>query len=203
MIRLFVGLELPAEMRTWLSLLRGGVPGARWVDPENYHVTVRFIGEVDEGRFDDIAAALSRIHASAFDLTLESVSTFGKESMPHTLWVGVRRNEALQALHAKVDRALVNIGFEPEGRKYAPHVTLARLKIAATMRLGSFVAANSLFRAGPAWIDGFALFSSFLSRSGAIYRPEVRYSLAGAAPEGEVGEGLEAGLDDGLEDGAV
>jgi len=203
MIRLFVGLELPAEMRTWLSLLRGGVPGARWVDPENYHVTVRFIGEVDEGRFDDIASALSRIRASTFDLTLEGVSTFGKESMPHTLWVGVRRNGTLQALHAKVDRALVNIGFDPEGRKYSPHVTIARLKVAATMRLGTFVAANSLFRAGPAPVDGFALFSSFLSRNGAIYRPEARYSLAGGVPEGEGDEGLGVGLEDGVEDGAA
>jgi len=198
MIRLFVGLELPAQIRTHLSILSGGVPGARWVKPEGYHLTVRFIGEVDEGRFEDIAAALSRIRASAFDLTLEGVSTFGKENMPHTLWVGVQRNDALQSLHAKVDRALVNIGFEPEGRKYSPHVTLARLRDAAPVRLGAFVTANSLFRSGPARIDGFVLFSSFLSRSGAIYEPEARYPLGTGALAGAVG-----GVEDGVEDGAV
>ena len=180
MIRLFVGLELPEDMRQRLAgvALAGGVPGARWVAPESYHLTVRFIGEVDEGRFDDIDAALSRVQTTAFDLTLEGVSTFGKESAPHTLWVGVQRNEALASLHGKVDRALVSIGFEPESRKYSPHVTLARLKEASFPRLGAFVAEHALFRAGPAPIDRFVLFSSFLSRSGAIYEPEARYPLA-------------------------
>jgi 2'-5' RNA ligase len=178
MIRLFVGLELPEDMRLRLSILCGGVPGARWVGPERFHLTVRFIGEVDEGRFEDIDAALARIQSPAFDLMLEGVSTFGKESAPHTLWVGVQRNEALNTLHAKVDRALVTIGFEPEGRKYSPHVTLARLKDASPPRLAGFVTANALFRTGPARIERFVLFSSFLSRSGAIYEPEARYSLA-------------------------
>lgn len=178
MIRLFVGLELPEEMRLRLSGLCRGVPRARWVNAESFHLTVRFIGEVDEGRFDDIHMALSRIQAPSFELTLDGVATFGKEQAPHTLWVGVQRNEALASLHAKVDRALVSIGFEPESRKYSPHVTLARLKEAPPLRLGAFVAEHSLFRAGPAPIDHFVLFSSFLSRSGAIYEPEARYPLA-------------------------
>ena len=178
MIRLFVGLELPEEMRLRLSGLCRGVPGARWVNAESFHLTVRFIGEVDEGRFDDIDMALSRIQATAFELTLDGVATFGKEQAPHTLWVGVQRNEALASLHGKVDRALVSIGFEPESRKYSPHVTLARLQEASFPRLGAFVAEHALFRAGPAPIDRFVLFSSFLSRSGAIYEPEARYPLA-------------------------
>jgi 2'-5' RNA ligase len=178
MIRLFVGLELPAEIRQRLGMLCAGVSGARWVRPESFHLTVRFIGEVDEGRFDDIHMALSRIKAAPFELTLSGVATFGKNSAPHTLWAGVQRNDTLASLHAKVERALVTIGFEPEGRKYAPHVTLARLKEAPPARLGAYVAENALFRAGPARIDGFVLFSSFLSRSGAIYEPEARYSLS-------------------------
>lgn len=180
MIRLFVGLELPEEMRLRLSGLCRGVPGARWVQPEGFHLTVRFIGEVDEGRFDDIHTALSRVQAPAFELTLEGVATFGKDKAPHTLWVGVQRNDALASLHAKVERALVTIGLEPESRKYSPHVTLARLKEAASPRLGAFVTAHSLFRAGPVPIDRFVLFSSFLSRSGAIYEPEARYPLSAA-----------------------
>ncbi|MFI4988903.1 MAG: RNA 2',3'-cyclic phosphodiesterase [Alphaproteobacteria bacterium] len=179
MIRLFVGLELPEDMRQRLAGLGGGVPGARWVRPESYHITVRFIGEVDEGRFDDIHMALSRIKAPAFPLTLEGVSTFGKVSTPHTLLAGVQRNDPLNTLHAKVDRALVTTGLEPDGRKYSPHVTLARLKDRSAMRLGIFVAAHSLFRAGPAAVEHFVLFSSFLSRSGAIYKQEAHYALEG------------------------
>ncbi len=179
MIRLFVGLELPEDMRRRLALLGGGVPGARWVRPESYHVTVRFIGEVDEGRFEDIHMALSRIQAPSFELMLDGVSTFGKASAPHTLWAGVQRDETLSTLHAKVDRALITTGLEPESRKYSPHVTLARLKESSVRRLGGFVAANSLFRAGPVRVGHFVLFSSFLSRSGAIYKPEAHYPLGG------------------------
>ncbi|HLI10412.1 MAG TPA: RNA 2',3'-cyclic phosphodiesterase [Alphaproteobacteria bacterium] len=180
MIRLFVGLELPEDIRLRLSSLCGGVPGARWVPPENFHLTIRFIGEVDEGRFDDIDMALSRIQAPAFELTLEGVDIFGKESAPHTLWIGVQRNEVLTNLRTKVERALVATGLEPETRKYLPHVTLARLKDSASARLGAFVAGNSLFKAGPTRIGHFVLFSSFLSRSGAIYEPEARYDLTAA-----------------------
>ncbi|HUC62838.1 MAG TPA: RNA 2',3'-cyclic phosphodiesterase [Alphaproteobacteria bacterium] len=178
MIRLFVGLELPEPMRQRLALLSGGLPGARWISPENFHLTVRFIGEVDGGRFEDIDAALARVKAPAFELTLEGVSTFEKASKPHTLWVGVKRNDHLNALHAKVDRALIAAGLEPEGRKYSPHVTLARLKETARARLGTFVAANALFRCGPEPIGAFVLFSSFLSRGGSIYQVEARYPLA-------------------------
>lgn len=177
MIRLFVGLELPEPMRQRLTFLSGGMPGARWISPENFHLTVRFIGEVDEGRFEDIEAALARVKLPAFDLTLEGVSTFDKASLPHTLWVGVQRNETLMALHAKVDRALIAVGLEPEGRKYSPHVTLARLKEAARARLGVFIAANAMFRTGPERIERFVLFSSFLSRGGSIYEAEARYQL--------------------------
>ena len=180
MIRLFVGLELPEDMRLRLAALAGGVPGARWVKPESMHLTVRFIGEVDEGHMDDIHMALSRIQAQAFTLALSGVSTFEKARAPHTIWVGVRRNESLAALHAKVDRALVTIGHEPESRKYSPHVTLARLKEDPGARLGGFLSANSLFSAGPARIESFVLFSSFLSKSGAIYKPEMHYALMGA-----------------------
>jgi len=180
MIRLFVGLELPEDMRLRLAALAGGVPGARWVKPESLHLTVRFIGEVDEGHMEDIHMALSRIQAPAFALALSGVSIFEKGRAPHTLWVGVRKNEALSALHAKVDRALVTTGMEPESRKYSPHVTLARLKEEAGKRLGGYLTAHSLFSAGPERIEHFVLFSSFLSKSGAIYKPEMHYPLSGS-----------------------
>lgn len=177
MIRLFVGLELPEDMRQRLAGLGGGVPGARWVAPESLHLTVRFIGEVDEGRFEDIQVALARVKAPAFDLTLAGVATFGKAKKPHTLFVGVARNASLSALHAKVDRALVSAGLDPESRKYSPHVTLARLKDAAAPRLVGYLSAHALFRSAPQRIGHFVLFSSFLSKSGAIYKPEVHYPL--------------------------
>jgi RNA 2',3'-cyclic 3'-phosphodiesterase len=180
MIRLFVGLELPEDILLRLEGLCNGLPGARWVRPESLHLTLRFIGEVDEARWEDIDSALKRIHAPGFELLFEGIDIFGKDHAPHTLWAGVQRNVALNNLHAKVDRAVVSAGLPPDGRKFSPHVTLARLKARPRERLGAFVSGHAHFRAGPAAIRHFVLFSSFLSRSGAIYSPEASYSLEGA-----------------------
>jgi 2'-5' RNA ligase len=176
---LFVGLALPEEIRSRLAGLCNGLPGARWVRPESLHLTLRFIGEVDESRFEDIDIALKRFQAPAFELLFEGVDIFGRDRAPHTLWAGVRRSLALNNLHAKVERAIVAAGLPPDGRKFAPHVSLARLKGKPGERLGAFVTAHADFRAGPAAIGHFVLFSSFLSRGGAIYTPEVAYPLVG------------------------
>src|ERR1700761_7836197 len=107
MLRLFVGLGLSPELKLQLSLLASGVPGAKWVDPGNYHLTLRFIGEIDEGRAEDVDLALAQIRAPRFDLTLATVNHFGLRQ----LWVGVERNDALQHLHGKIESALNRLGL--------------------------------------------------------------------------------------------
>lgn len=177
MIRLFVGLELPASMRMRLALMRGGLPGARWVEPENFHVTLRFIGEVDEVVAADIDDALQALRAPGFSMELEGAGIFSKGRKAHSLWVGVARSAALSHLHDKVESALVRVGLAPEPRKFFPHVTLARLKDVNASRLESFLADKALFREGPSAIGSFALFSSQLSQSGAHYAAERVYEL--------------------------
>lgn len=177
MIRLFVAIDLPEDVRAQVAALCVGVPAARWVAPENLHLTLRFIGEVDEGRLHDIDEALSAVHATAFDVALEGVGCFPPRRAPKVLWVGVAKNGALVHLRDKVESALVRIGLEPEGRKYAPHVTLARLRTAHMGRIREFVSRNLSFRAGPFPVRSFTLFSSFLSRQGAIHRAEADYPL--------------------------
>lgn len=177
MIRLFVGLELPEDLRARLAALSGGVPGANWVPPENMHVTLRFIGEVDEGVAADVHHALSGVRAPAFDCELVGIGTFGQGRHPHALWVGVERGPALLHLHDKVESALVRAGLPPDSRKFVPHVTLARLKEAPGARLPHFVARNGTFRSGPVRCSRFALFSSRLGRGGAAYTVEAEYAL--------------------------
>lgn len=181
MIRLFVAIELPEDVRGRVAALCGGVPGAKWVKPENLHLTLRFIGEVPEDRFHDIDAALAQIRAPAFEVELDGVGCFPPRGQARVLWVGVTKNGALAHLYGKVESALVRTGLKPEGRKYSPHVTLARLKGAPVRRIQEFVAEHNLFRAGPFPVVNFTLFSSFLSQSGAIHRAEASYPLA--APE--------------------
>src|SRR6266852_1891745 len=173
MLRLFVGIALPPETKLRLSLIAGGVPGARWVDPGNYHVTLRFIGEVDEGMAGDIDAVLTRIRAKPFDLLLTGVGRFADRM----LWAGVEKNLALVHLRDKVESALVRLGLEPETRRYAPHVTLARLRNASGAKLQEFLAEHALFRAEPFPVEKFSLVASYLTKAGSIYEDQADYEL--------------------------
>jgi len=178
MVRLFVALDLPETVRERLgALTQARLPGARWVPPENMHLTLRFVGEVDHGLADDIDAALAGISARGFSLTLEGIGVFESGRRLHALWAGVERNAALEHLRAKVESAVVRTGCAPERRKFSPHVTLARLDQPDGAKLGGFLHDHGLFRLGPVAVEHFTLFSSRLGRDGAHYTAEADYAL--------------------------
>jgi 2'-5' RNA ligase len=173
MLRLFVGIDLPPELKLSLSLMATGLPGAKWVDAGNYHLTLRFIGEIDEGQAEDVDAALSQIRTPRFDVALATVGHFGLRQ----LWVGVERNDALQHLHDKIESALSRLGFPAEERRYTPHVSLARLKGTSESRLQAYLSEHALYRAPPFRVDHFSLIASYLTKSGAIYEDQADYPL--------------------------
>ncbi len=183
MIRVFVGIPLPEDLRLRLAGLCAGVPGAKWVAPENLHLTLRFIGEVEETLAEDVDAALARLSTPAFTLTFDRVDAFGSGRRARVLWVGVERNPALERLHDGVEAAVVRQGLEAESRKFTPHVTLARLKGTASARLGGYLSAHGGFRHGPVPVDRFTLFSSRLGKTGAVYFEEATYPLEPVAPD--------------------
>ena len=176
-MRLFVALSLPDDLRARLVGLASGVPGARWVTPESLHLTLRFIGEIDGAQARDADAELAHISAPAFDLALAGVDCFGSGDKSRSLWVGVAQCAELIRLQGKVENALQRAGLPPEGRKFKPHVTLARFKSNPGPKLHDFLAGNALFRSEPFPVREFGLYSSFLSHSGAIYRREAAYPL--------------------------
>lgn len=176
MLRLFTAIEIPPAVRTRLSFLQSGIQGARWTPPENLHLTLRFIGEVDEPTATDIDAALSVLREDAFQLTLRGVGEFGGRD-PHAIWAGVAANPALTHLVAKIERALQRMGLPAETRKYSPHVTLARLRDAPVAKVREFLSAHGLFDSGPFDVRAFGLYSSFQTPRGSLYREERRYPL--------------------------
>ena len=189
-MRLFVALDLPPSLRERLSWMSGGRPGARWVAPENYHLTLRFIGELPAWRAEEVDHALAGLRAPGFTLQLAGVGTFAKGGKVESLWAGVERSPALDHLHTKVETALQRAGLERERRRFVPHVTLARLNGIPEAKVAAWVAGHNLFRSGPVPVGHFTLFSSWLGKEQAAYVPEVEYSLApsgtgvaaGAAP---------------------
>lgn len=183
MIRLFVALVLPGAVCRWLSALAGGIPGARWVEEENLHLTLRFLGETEDGRVDDLVTALQRIDTPAFPLALHGVGQFGGDRKARALWAGVAASPALAHLQAKVESAVVRAGFPPETRKFLPHVTLARLKDAPPDRVGRFLAAHALLQPPPFTVDAFHLFESLPGRGGSVYLTLERFSLERRADE--------------------
>lgn len=178
MIRLFTGIALPEQVKERLMLAGTGLSGARWQREDQLHLTLRFIGEVEEPVADDIVSALAAIRSPAFDLTVAEVGAFGEKKRPRVLWAGVRGNPALSHLRAKGETALARVGLPPENRKFHPHITLAKLDRGVSgARLGEWLAHNNHLWLPPFRVDSFHLFSSHLSQSGAIYTIEESFEL--------------------------
>ncbi|MXY38545.1 MAG: RNA 2',3'-cyclic phosphodiesterase [Rhodospirillaceae bacterium] len=177
MLRLFVGLGLPEDLRDTLAMLERGIPGARWIESDNYHITLRFIGEVAENQAEDIDSALAGVQAAPFALSLAGVGHFGKLRKARSVWAGVEANEALDRLQAGVGSAIVRAGFPAEARKFRPHVTLARIKGETGHHVANFLSEHGDFRAPPFEVRAFILYESQLTRHGAMYRALQSYPL--------------------------
>jgi len=182
MIRLFVGIPLPENVCQQLHLLAGGLQGAHWISPENMHLTLRFIGEVDEVQAGDIHDALSGIRSPAFEVFLSGIEAFGRSHMVHTIWAGVPGEPALLHLQGKIERAVALSGQEPERRKYTPHVTLARVRKSPKGKAVAWLADHGGLQTPPFAVNKFVLFRSHLGRQGAHYETLAEYAL-GLKPE--------------------
>jgi RNA 2',3'-cyclic 3'-phosphodiesterase len=176
-MRLFVALALPEAVAQGLMRIQSGVPGARWSEREQLHLTLRFIGEVDGSDAADIDDALSLINAPRFALELHGVGEFGGKN-PRALWAGVRDPAAVTHLARKIETAIQRIGLPAEQRKFVSHVTLARLRAAPRGRVLDYLTDHALYASGPFAVESFILYSSVLTDDGSIYTPEREYGLS-------------------------
>jgi 2'-5' RNA ligase len=177
MMRLFIAIPLPETVQERLESIGFGIPGANWVPGENLHISLRFLGELSNADAADIDDALVGVRAPAFDLTIEGVGHFGSLRQTRALWAGIARNPALAHLRDKVESAVVRAGQPPEGRKFVPHITLARFKTETGHHLANFIAEHNLLKIGPIRIERFALFQSHLKRDGSVYEELADYPL--------------------------
>src|SRR5215470_18417052 len=179
MPRLFVALPVPDDIAEALCALQSGVPDARWVSPESFHVTLCFAGEVQGGTMRDLEEELADIEAPRFAMALAGVEQFSSGKQPRALVATVERSERLDWLQQKVSTVARNCGIEVERRKFRPHVTLARFGNGAETghHIAQFMASHSTFRAGPWLAEHFALYSSRSGGGGSIYTEEAAYRL--------------------------
>jgi RNA 2',3'-cyclic 3'-phosphodiesterase len=177
MPRLFTALEIPIEAGQSLAMLRGGLPGARWIDPEHYHLTLRFIGDIDDVLARDISLMLASVRRLSFELRLDGVASFGGRR-PRAVVATVAPTQQLFELQAEHERMMQRIGLAPEGRKYIPHVTLARLRDSRSHDVADYLTARHPFRPPPFHVSRFVLYSSRASIGGGPYVVEAAYPLA-------------------------
>ncbi len=180
-MRLFIAIELPPHIKTALKAIQAGVPGARWIAPENMHLTMRFLGESDGPQAEDLVYELRRIDWHSFEITLAGAGQFSGGAGAKTLWMGVEPQEPLVALQAKVERACRRSGFTADQKAFTPHITLARFSYPPELEsTRHFLQSYGRFQREPFRISGFSLFSSELRPKGPIYRIEADFPFSDA-----------------------
>jgi 2'-5' RNA ligase len=179
MLRLFVAIPIPDEVRQRLLAISSGVRGARWVRSEGMHITLFFAGEMDRDQANDLDAELETVQMPPFELSCRGLGYFERGSRIKSIWAGIAPSKALLYLHDRVESAAVRAGFERENRKYKPHITLARLKGARADDIGPWIETHDHLSTPPFTVDHFTLYRSHLAREGAMYEPMVEYQISG------------------------
>ena len=180
MPRLFLGLDLPDDVDFSLSMLGGGIQGARWQTSEQLHLTLHFLDEVDGREMRALLSELDEIDMPAFDLQLRGVGVFPPRGLPRTLWVGVAEPDPVRLLHRKCARIIDQIGLDRDHRKYTPHVTLARFgSRVAEPEVGAWVCDHALYCVADVRVDHVHVYSSLLGQRGSKYQIESSHPLDG------------------------
>jgi len=182
MPRLFVAVDMPDEQKAQLAALCNGLPGARWVRDRQFHLTLHFFGNVEGPQARAIAEALHGVRGDPFELSLCGVGVFPPRGPPRVLWAGVEPCEEITDLHRQVERVVRRIGLPPEERKFAPHITLARLHDPPQARLLALLRDNLELTSEPFAVTGIELYSSVLASEGALHQREASYPLFARQP---------------------
>ncbi|MBQ4471995.1 MAG: RNA 2',3'-cyclic phosphodiesterase [Alphaproteobacteria bacterium] len=180
MIRLFVGLEIPENIKNQVLSLDKNLTGALWKSDEKLHLTLFFVGNVEEPRAEELMRELRFIRFPAFHLALKEIGFFANGDMPHHLWAGVEETKALGELQEKVAAVVRKVGLAGQDKfKFHPHVTLARLQGVSVPAVMDYISRNNLFHSDLFEVTSFSLFSSHAKENGEgkHYKVEAEYPL--------------------------
>ncbi len=178
MPRLFSAIEVPEAVRQRLALVRAPFPSARWIAPEDMHLTLRFFGDIDGRQADEVAHFLGEVHVRPFQLQIDGLGSFGGRD-PHTLWAGVKPSPELEILQYATERAARQAGLDPDTRTFRPHVTIARLRGVRERDVATFLQHNGGLKSDPFLVTRFVLFSARPGTGGPPYALEAEYPFEG------------------------
>lgn len=174
MPRLFVGLELPERIKQQLLAIQRPISGARWQSAEQLHLTLRFLGNVEDPVAALIESTLATLKLHPFALAVKGVDCFGDPQHPRNLWAGVQPESPVKMLHDELNRRFETIGFAPERRPFKPHVTLSRFGRQAGSAEALLAAERELV--SPVFVvEQLSLFESHQDHQGARYQVIGRY----------------------------
>jgi 2'-5' RNA ligase len=176
-MRLFIAIELPDEIKKLLEGMRTDIPGSRWVPLEQIHLTISFLGEVDDTTVDLLTGALATIKAPGFNLCFSSTGCFPDRRRPRVLWVGLEPEPLLNSLASLVRESVLACNIPQEERPFSPHITLARLKLPTPREVDAFLD-QSQKQVPPVMVREFILFRSLLTSQGAVHTPVKTFALS-------------------------
>lgn len=168
-MRCFVAIPLPKRVKRELIDLQQPIKKLRWQKMDQFHLTLKFLGDVSGDNIEALQTELSNIKRPAFSLSLEGFGYFPKGKNPRVLWAGIEENSALKTLRDKVEKKCVSAGFEAEERPFKPHITLGRMKGASKSEVMEFINQHKQFEISDIPIDKFVLYQSKLHPEGAEY----------------------------------
>ncbi|HEX2956231.1 MAG TPA: RNA 2',3'-cyclic phosphodiesterase [Chitinispirillaceae bacterium] len=177
MMRLFVAIDLPEDVKDAIADTYRAIPGTKWVNETKLHCTLHFIGEVPETALDNIISALSKIKSAPMTLKIKSTGFFPPRKEPRILWFGIEHPPEFLVLQSKIERACIAGGATGETRKFHPHITVARLNDPHREKIADFIVSNSLFSSDPFEITQFHLYQSHHGKVTTHYEKLVSFDL--------------------------
>jgi RNA 2',3'-cyclic 3'-phosphodiesterase len=171
MPRLFTAIEIPHDIRLRLSMLRAPINGARWIQPEDMHLTLRFVGDISNETADEFVGLIAGIEAAPFDMTIAGLGAFGGQH-PTVAYATVKPSPALEALQKAHDRAARAAGIAADPKGFVPHVTLARMRGARPEPVAEFLGQHGGLTFPPFRVERCVLMSAKPGTGGGPYAVE-------------------------------